>query len=71
MRPEALSALLRVTAPGGLVLVNTRDSYAESSGFASHVGELANAGRLDLLRHVEDAPYIGTERAQYWALRAR
>lgn len=65
--PQALRGLLRVTGPGGLVVLSTRKRYVSESGFDRYVRELADEGALKTVRHLEDAEYTVDEPGDYWA----
>lgn len=64
--PESLSELVRVTKKKGLVVVSTRKSYCERSGFESFCEQMQQEEKIRLIRHVSDGPYIEEEGAQYW-----
>lgn len=64
--PESLLELVRVTKPNGLVVISTRNSYCERSGFASFCENLEREDKVKLLVHVPNGPYIEEEGAQYW-----
>ena len=65
--PTALSELIRVTKPGGWVVVSTRKSYYESSDFQKVCDRYQKEGKVKLVNHVKDGPYIAEEGAHYWA----
>ncbi|MGH3936138.1 MAG: class I SAM-dependent DNA methyltransferase [Pseudonocardiaceae bacterium] len=65
--PESLGELLRVTKPGGMVLVSTRKRYAEGSGFDEYISELVCRRRMEILHCLLNRPYIASESAHYWA----
>lgn len=65
----ALTELLRMTQPGGLIAISTRVSYFENSGLSALVSEWTDQGRLSLVQAVRDAPYIRSENAHYLAFR--
>jgi len=68
--PESLGELLRVTKPGGIVLVSTRKSYAENSGFDEYISELVGRRRAEILHCLLNRPYVASESAHYWAFGA-
>jgi predicted TPR repeat methyltransferase len=67
--PEALLGLLRVTAPGGIVIVSTRKSYAAESGFEEYVRRLEEQGGLKTVLRLRDKPYTADSPADYWAFK--
>lgn len=66
--PEALEELIRITRPGGFVVVSTRKSYYDSTDFQQEVDKLQAENRVKLAEVVMDGPYIEEEGAHYWAL---
>ena len=67
--PIALMELIRVTKPGGVVLVSTRKSYYETQDFKETYEKLAQAGAIELIDCVMDGPYLAEEGAHYWAFK--
>lgn len=65
--PIALEELIRITTPGGLLLVSTRKSYYDTSDFQLVVDRLQQEGKCRLIDSVMDGPYIAEEGAHYWA----
>ncbi|GAA2965604.1 class I SAM-dependent methyltransferase [Streptomyces enissocaesilis] len=65
---RALDHLVEVVRPGGVLIISTRLSYLHRSGFSEHLGELAETGKISLLRTEENGPYIDEEAAKYWVL---
>jgi len=65
--PIALRELIRITKPGGVVLVSTRKSYYETTEFKSVYQRLQQAGHIKLMDCVMDGPYLAEEGAHYWA----
>ncbi len=66
--PESLNEMIRFTRPGGLIVVSTRKSYYNSTNFQDVVDQLEADGKVKLLEHLKDAPYITEEGAHYWAM---
>lgn len=66
--PEAMSELIRITRPGGWVVVSTRKSYYDSTNFQEAVEQLQSENVANLVEAVKDGPYIAEEGAHYWAL---
>ncbi len=67
--PESLSVVADLTSPEGLLVVSTRRSYQESTDFVAVQQALVDAGRLELLAHLPDAPYTMDSTGDYWAWR--
>ena len=65
--PIALEELIRITTPGGLLLVSTRKSYYDTSDFQLVVDRLQREDKCRLIDSVMDGPYIAEEGAHYWA----
>lgn len=65
--PTALSELIRITKPGGWVVVSTRKSYYDSSNFQEVCDRYQQEGKVKLVKHIADGPYIAEEGAHYWA----
>ncbi|NET01949.1 MAG: class I SAM-dependent methyltransferase [Sphaerospermopsis sp. SIO1G2] len=63
----ALEELIRITKPGGLIIISTRKSYYDGSDFQEASDRLQAAGKIKLIDHVMDGPYIAEEGAHYWA----
>ncbi|MCI5130226.1 MAG: class I SAM-dependent methyltransferase [Candidatus Electrothrix sp. EH2] len=64
--PQALNELIRITKSGGLIVLSTRTSYYESSGFHEFCDSLEEQKLLKILDH-RIGPYIAEEDAHYWA----
>lgn len=67
VHPIALEELIRMTQPGGLIIVSTRKSYYENSDFQTTSEQLQADGKVKLIHSVIDGPYIAEEGAHYWA----
>lgn len=65
--PTALLELIRITKPGGWVVVSTRKSYYESTDFQEVCDRLQQEGKVKLASSVMDGPYLAEEGAHYWA----
>ncbi|MEA5552050.1 class I SAM-dependent methyltransferase [Anabaena cylindrica UHCC 0172] len=63
----ALEELIRITKPGGLLIISTRKSYYDSSDFQAVSNRLQSKGQVKLIDSMMDAPYIAEEGAHYWA----
>lgn len=66
--PLALEELVRVTKPGGLIVINTRKSYYNSTDFQAVCDHLKQVGKIKMVGHVI-GPYIAEEDAHYWAFK--
>ncbi|MFV0131533.1 class I SAM-dependent DNA methyltransferase [Streptomyces sp. HMX112] len=69
--PVAVEGLLRVTRPGGYVLLSTRKRYLGETNFVEHLNELCTAQRTEVLQRHVDQPYTADETADYWVLASR
>lgn len=69
--PESIEELIRVTRPGGYVVVSTRKSYYDSTNFQEVAEQLQSDNKVKLLEHWKDGPYIQEEGAHYWAFQVR
>lgn len=67
--PEALGAMSELVRPGGALVASTRRAYHEEHDFAGAQRALCDAGRLELLVHLADAPYTMDSTGDYWAWR--
>lgn len=67
VHPKALYQLLNMTRSGGVVVLSTRTSYYESSGYQAVNDEVVNDGTAHLLACLKDAPYTKDSDAHYWA----
>ncbi len=67
--PEALSVVAALPSTGGLLVVSTRQSYQESTDFVAVQQAMVEAGDLQLLAHLPDAPYTMDSTGDYWAWR--
>jgi ubiquinone/menaquinone biosynthesis C-methylase UbiE len=68
--PTALEELIRITKPGGLIVLSTRKSYYESTDFQAVCDRLQHEGKIKKAGHVF-GPYIAEEGAHYWAFKVR
>jgi 2-polyprenyl-3-methyl-5-hydroxy-6-metoxy-1,4-benzoquinol methylase len=66
--PTALEELIRVTKPGGLIVMSTRKSYYDSTDFQAVSDHLIKEGKIKKVGHVF-GPYIAEEGAHYWAFK--
>ena len=65
--PEALSQLIQLTKPGGIVIVSTRVAYYESEHFQKVSDDLEQSGNIRLVFSMKNASYTEDEEAHYWA----
>ena len=70
VRPHAVEGLLRVTRPGGIVVVSTRRRYLTETDFEARLETLAEDGKIEILEH-HAGPYVVDEDAEYWVLAVR
>ena len=66
--PQVLPELLRITRPGGMVLVSTRIGYSNDMDFAGYVESLEQQGQMKLVE-VKEGPYTAEEGAYFWAFK--
>jgi SAM-dependent methyltransferase len=59
--PEALPELVRVLAPGGLMVLSVRPDHAEATGFHAVLDGLASGGAVALDDTVQEPVYEGPE----------
>lgn len=67
--PTAVEEMIRVTKPGGLVVVSTRKSYYDSTDFQGVCDRLQAENKAKLVSSIIDGPYIAEEGAHYWAFK--
>jgi len=65
--PTAMSELIRITKPGGWVVASTRKSYYDNTNFQEVCDTYQQEGKVKLVKHIKDGPYIAEARAHYWA----
>ncbi|WP_306318981.1 MULTISPECIES: class I SAM-dependent methyltransferase [unclassified Streptomyces] len=65
--PTGIQGMLRVTKPGGLVLLSTFSKYLEGSDFVEYVQRQADDGALKVVERRRDVPYTAEGPADYWA----
>ncbi|GAA2500146.1 class I SAM-dependent methyltransferase [Streptomyces gobitricini] len=68
VHPVAVEGLLRVTRPGGHVLLSTRKRYLSETDFTERIESLCAEGRTAVVEHHADRPYTTDEPADYWVL---
>ena len=69
VKPDALSELVRITRPSGLVLVSVRRSYYDGQDFGSFYMEMIETGQIELVHSIVCGPYLQEEDAHYFAFR--
>lgn len=67
--PEALTVLLQLASPGGLLLISTRTHYYDQTHFQSVIDDLVADSQLELLQVIRDAPYNNDGDGHYWLMR--
>ena len=67
--PVAVEEMIRVTKPGGLVVVSTRKSYYDTTNFQEVCDRLQAEKKVKLVSSIIDGPYIDEEGAHYWAFK--
>ncbi|MGP3776505.1 class I SAM-dependent DNA methyltransferase [Streptomyces sp. SDT5-1] len=65
--PTGLQGMLRVTKPGGLVLMSTFSKYLQGTDFVEYVQGQADEGALKVVERRRDEPYTAEGPADYWA----
>lgn len=68
---NALHEFIRITTNGGCIVLSVRRSYSRAAGFTRYINDLSTRGVVEVIAHLEDAPYISDEGADYWSLRVR
>lgn len=66
--PEALDGLIDTLAPGGLLIISVRDGYRDLYDLDATLDALVEAGRVERVDRKADAPYVGADTADYYAL---
>ena len=66
--PNSLLNLINVCQPGGLILISTRHSYVQSSGFDQFVANL-DSDNIIAIENIYTDTYTNEENASYWVLR--
>jgi predicted TPR repeat methyltransferase len=67
--PEALTVLLQLVRPGGLLLISTRPHYYDQTGFQQLVDALIADQQVELIKLLRDAPYNKDGAGHYWVFR--
>ena len=66
VEPVALTTLLDLTRPRGLLLISTRTQYYEQTGFQARVDAMIEDGQMTLTEALMNAPYNHDGDAHYW-----
>ncbi|WP_423821692.1 class I SAM-dependent methyltransferase [Salinisphaera sp. SPP-AMP-43] len=66
--PDALDGLIDTLAPGGLLIISVRDGYRDLYDLDATLDALVEAGRVERVDRKADAPYVGADTADYYAL---
>ena len=69
--PEALAVLVRIVRPGGWLLVSARTHYYDQSNLQDVVDAEIEAGRIEQVALLRDAPYNADGNGHYWLFRRR
>jgi len=64
---DAIHELIRITAPGGILLFSTRCSFYEAEGFSSLLESLVTEQKMAPLQSLMEAPYLDGVHAHYLA----
>jgi predicted TPR repeat methyltransferase len=67
--PQALTVLLELVRPSGLMLISTRSQYYDQTEFQSQVDTLLANASLTQVQTIWDAPYNHDGDAHYWLFR--
>lgn len=67
--PEALTVLLQLVRPGGLLVMSTRTHYYDQTDFQQLVDELTAGQQIELIKLLRDAPYNKDGAGHYWVFR--
>jgi len=67
--PIAITELIRITKPGGLIVATTRKSYYETTDFQAVCDRLQAENKVKLVSVMLDGPYLEEEGAHYWAFK--
>ena len=71
VEPESLGRLATYLAPGGCMIISTRNSYLDDGAFEKVSEQLENDGVFESLTCAPDAWYIEEEGAHYWVYRKK
>jgi len=64
--PEALTVLLQLVRPGGLLVMSTRTHYYDQTDFQQLVDELTADQQIELIKLLRNAPYNKDGAGHYW-----
>ena len=67
--PQGLEQLVYLCRAGGIVILSTRTTYYDATDFQALSDQLIEAGRIELLQVIRDAPYTSDGYAHYWIYR--
>lgn len=67
--PEALRVLAAIVRPGGWLLVSVRTHYYDESEFQPLLDAETDAGGIEIVEALMDAPYNHDGNGHYWLLR--
>ena len=66
VKPSALEWLVKVTKPGGFILLTSRVSYTKEHQFEEYCKELERQGQLSLIEMRSNVKYLHISRGDYW-----
>ena len=67
--PDALKVLLKLSRPGGLLVISTRTHYYDQTNYQQVVDELIAGEQAELVQVIRDAPYNNDGDGHYWVFR--
>ena len=65
--PEALSVLVRLVRPGGLLVVSTRTEYYQETDYAKIAENLITEGKMRQVEGIESAHYLDGSTSHFFA----
>lgn len=65
--PEALNVLVRLTRPGGLLVVSTRTEYYQETDYAKVADKLIQDGKMRQVEGIESAHYLDGSTSHFFA----
>ncbi len=69
VKPAAMSELIRLTRPGGILAISVRKSYYDAHDFGDHYLQHIESGDFELVDSIVCGPYLKEEDAHYFAFR--
>ncbi|SFT32252.1 Methyltransferase domain-containing protein [Actinopolyspora lacussalsi subsp. righensis] len=68
LNPTAVDGLVRVTRPGGIILITTGQNYLDETDFAGYIADLSSKNQVNLIEIRPNQNYLMDEPAHYWVL---